>query len=98
MKNLSTFLPDVLHRIASDDDIALIFLKNLWPQIVGKEMGANSRPLRLVNRNLLVAVPSEVWQQELTALEATFASNINQYWRLSLVERIKFTVDSPDYA
>ena len=93
MENLDTFLPDFLRRIASDNDIALIFLKELWPQIVGKKMATNSRPLSLGKRKLLVAVPSEVWQNELTALEATFLSNINHYWRLSLVERIKFTLD-----
>lgn len=96
MKNLSTILPEVLQRIASDNDIALIFLKELWPQIVGKEMAANSRPLSLGKKKLLVAVPSEVWRHELTVLAATFLSNINHYWRLPLVERIKFTVNSSD--
>jgi predicted nucleic acid-binding Zn ribbon protein len=96
MKNLGAILPDFLRRIASDNDIALIFLTELWPQIVGKEMAANSRPLSLGRKKLRVTVPSEVWQSELTGLEATFVSNINNYWRLSLVERIQFTVDSFD--
>ncbi len=93
MDNLSTLLPDVLRRIASDSDIALIFLKELWPQIVGKEMAANSRPQNLRKKRLLVAVPSEVWEKELTGLESIFLNNINNYWRLSLVERIQFIVD-----
>ena len=92
MESLNTFLPDFLRRIASDNDIALIFLQELWPQIVGREMAANSRPLSLEKKRLLVAVPSEVWQNELTGLKPTFLSNINDYWQLSLVERIKFTV------
>ena len=96
MKNLRTFLPGLLRRIASDNDIALIFLTELWPQIVGKETAANSRPLSLGKKKLLVEVPSEVWQTELAGLEATFLSNINNYWRLSLVERIQFTVKSSD--
>ena len=94
MENLSAFLPDVLRRVASDNDIALIFLKELWPQMVGKEMAANSRPQNLQKKRLLVVVPSEVWEKELTGLEAIFLSNINNYWRLSLVERIQFIVES----
>jgi predicted nucleic acid-binding Zn ribbon protein len=94
MKNLSTFLPGFLRHIASDSGVALIFLQQLWPQIVGKELAANSRPLRLGKKKLLVAVPSEIWQNELTGLKPTFLSKINDYWQLSLVERITFTVET----
>ena len=94
MESLSTFLPGFLRRIASDNGIALIFLQELWPQIVGKEMAAHSRPLSLGKKTLLISVPSEVWQNELTELTSTLLGNINNYWQLSLVERITFTVDS----
>ncbi len=94
MESLSKFLPGFLRRIASDNGIALIFLQELWPQIVGKEMAAHSRPLSLGKKTLLISVPSEVWQNELTELTSTLLGNINNYWQLSLVERITFTVDS----
>ncbi|MEE8349698.1 MAG: DUF721 domain-containing protein [Acidobacteriota bacterium] len=93
MESFNTFLPDFLRQSASDNDIAIIFLAELWPQIVGAEMAANSRPLSLNGKSLLVAVPSEVWKNELTEFETTFLNNINRYWRLSLVEHIKFTVN-----
>ena len=96
MNNASTFLPDLLRRISSDDHVTIIFLKELWPQIVGEKMAINSRPLSLQKKELLVAVHSEAWKKELTGFEATLVSNINNYWRFPLVKRVQFTVGSSD--
>lgn len=92
MDSLGSVLSDLLHRIASDDETKLIFLNELWPQIVGKNLAVRSRPLALNNQTLLLAVPSEIWEKELTQLRPMLIHAVNKYWNFHLVEKIDFEV------
>ena len=96
MKSVGSVLPQFLDRIASDEEIALIFLSELWPQIVGKDLASKSRPLALKNQKLLMAVPSEIWVKELTQLRQMLVHAVNKYWNLRLIEKIDFEVRSTD--
>jgi hypothetical protein len=92
MKSVGSVLSHFLDRIASDEEIALIFLKELWPQTVGKDLASKSRPLALRDKRLLLAVPSEIWVKELTQLRQMLVHAVNQYWDLRLIEKIDFEV------
>ncbi|MDA2926177.1 DUF721 domain-containing protein [Acidobacteria bacterium AH-259-G07] len=88
MKSLGSLLSNFLHSIASNEEITLIFLNELWPEIVGKDLALNSRPLALKDKKLILAVPSEIWKKELLALRHMLIKAINEYWKLRLVEKI----------
>ena len=96
MKSAGSILSHFLDRIASDEKIALIFLNELWPQIVGKDLASKSRPLALKDQELLLAVPSEVWVKELGQLGQMLVHAVNKYWNLRLIEKINFEVRPTD--
>jgi len=94
MKSVGSALSHFLNRIASDEEIALIFLSELWPQIVGKDLASKSRPLVLRDKRLLLSVPSEIWAKELTQLGEMLVHAVNKHWDLNLIEKIDFEVRS----
>ncbi len=96
MKSVGSVLSHFLDRIASDEEIALIFLSELWPQIVGKDLASKSRPLVLRDKRLLLSVPSQIWAKELTQLREMLVHAVNKHWDLSLIEKIDFEVRSTD--
>jgi predicted nucleic acid-binding Zn ribbon protein len=103
MKGLLSLLPDFLQQAASNDEVALIFLRELWPSIVGQDLAAKTKPAFLRNRCLTLEAPNSVWCTELRELAPLFVDSINRYWNLQLVEKIrvrvhlgKVTTDSSD--
>ncbi len=92
MKGLVTLLPDFLRQAASSDEVALIFLRELWPGIVGQDLAAKTQPAFLRNRCLTLEVPNTVWCTELQGLAPLFVESINRYWKLRLVEKIRVRV------
>jgi len=96
VKSVGSVLSHFLDSIASDEEIALIFLSELWPQIVGKDLASKSHPLALRDKRLLLAVPSEIWVKELTQLRQMLVHAVNKYWSLGLIETIDFQVRATD--
>ncbi len=92
MKSVGSVLSHFLDRIASDEEIALVFLSELWPQIVGKDLASKSRPLALRDKRLLLSVPSEIWAKELAQLRKMLVHTVNKHWNLQLIEKIDFEV------
>lgn len=96
MKSINTLLSHFIDKIASDEKVALIFLDELWPQMVGEDLASKSRPRALRDKRLLLAVPSEVWVEELTQLRQMLVRAVNEYWNLQLIEKIEFEVHTAD--
>ena len=92
MENLGSVFSDLLRRIASDDETALIFLNELWPQVVGKDLALRSRPLALRNKRLRIAVGSKTWKKELMELHQMISHAVNKYWNCDLVHTVEFEV------
>lgn len=90
MQRLGAFFPEFLDHIASNEEICLIFLKQLWPDIVGKEVAQKTRPLAYRRKVLTLAVASPTWERELSDLGETLLKAINRFWNRRLVERIRF--------
>jgi hypothetical protein len=61
-----------------------------WPQVVGEEVAANSRPVRLRQGRLVVAVSSTMWAQTLQFMELTIATGLNDRLDMPLIEHIAF--------
>ena len=49
------FLP-WLQEVIRDEEVAVIFLKEFWPQIVGDQLAKSTAPLQLRKRTLEIGV------------------------------------------
>ena len=90
MEGISSFLPGLLREIVSNDETTLIFLDELWPRIVGKNLSLQCRPVRLKQKRLVIAVSNEVWKDELVGMRQMLIQTINQFWNVQLIEELKF--------
>ncbi len=96
MEDLGSVFSDLLRRIASDEETALIFLNELWPQIVGKDLAFRSCPLALKSKRLRIAVPSKIWKKELMELHQMMTHAVNKYWNCELVHTVEIEVRRMD--
>lgn len=92
MKGLVALLPDFIRQVASNEEAALAFLRELWPKMVGPDLAAKTEPSFLKNKCLTLDVPNAIWCSQLQDLAPLFVDSINRYWNLRLVERIRFRV------
>ena len=92
MEGIGSFLPDFLSEIVSNDETTLIFLDELWPQIVGRDLALRCRPVRLARKRLVVAVPTEIWKNELMEMRQMLIQAINRFWKVRLVEKVEFEI------
>jgi predicted nucleic acid-binding Zn ribbon protein len=92
MKQLGPLLAEFLQKAARDEEVALIFLKEFWPRIVGPELADHTRPLELRRRRLVLGVTGESWRRELLGVSGTMVQSINRFWNAVLVERISLEI------
>jgi hypothetical protein len=94
LESLISCVPEqFLRSIEADQEVVVIFLKELWPHIVGEELALNSEPSVLNEKALEVIVPSAVWASQLSGLRTLMIASINRFWGFQLVETIKLEVD-----
>ena len=85
------FLP-WLQEVLRDEEVAVIFLKEFWPQIVGDRMAKSTAPLRLRKRTLEIGVSGREWERVLREMARPLMSKVNAFWSRSLVYRLDFQV------
>lgn len=90
----SLFLP-WLQEVVQDEKVAVIFLREFWPRIVGAPLAASTDPLRLRGRTLEVGVPDSEWARELRSMTPALVSKVNAFWNRSLVRSLDFRVVPP---
>ena len=88
------FLPWVQEAIR-DEEVAVIFLKEFWPRIVGEELAKSTVPLRLRKRTLEIGVSGREWEQVLRGMTQPLMTKVNEFWDRSLVRRLDFQVVQP---
>ena len=67
-----------------------------WPEIVGEEVAAVSRPEKILGGKLLVVrVADAVWAQELSLQKHILLEKMQNAESGSLIEDIRFTIGSP---
>ena len=88
------FLP-WLQEAIRDEEVAVIFLKEFWPQIVGDRMAKSTAPLRLRKRTLEIGVSGREWERVLRDMARPLMSKVNEFWSRSLVYRLDFQVVHP---
>ena len=90
----SLFLP-WLQEIVRDEEVAVIFLREFWPRIVGAPLAATTDPLRLRGRILEIGVPDSEWLGVLRGMTPALISKVNGFWNRSLVRALDFRVHRP---
>ena len=90
----SLFLP-WLQEVVRDEKVAVIFLREFWPRIVGKPLAAATDPLRLRGRVLEIGVRDSEWEGVLRGMAPVLISKVNGFWNRSLVRRLDFRLRHP---
>ncbi len=92
MRPISSLFPGWLREVTRDDQVALVFLIELWPQIVGGGIAEQARPVALDKRILTLSVPSEAWGDELSDLGRTIVKRVNTFWSHPLIRKVECKV------
>lgn len=90
MQPIHIFLSSLLKEASKDPERTLIFLKELWPQIVGQEFSRKTQPTALSGNRLTLTVTDEAWLEEGRQLADTVRDSINRYWGTRLIEKLRF--------
>ena len=88
------FLP-WLQEVIRDKEVAVIFLKEFWPQIVGDRLAGSTAPLRLRRHTLEIGVSGREWERVLREMARPLMAKVNEFWSRSLVHRLDFRVVDP---
>ena len=86
---LAALLPDVLGRLGRDGQGSAA-LGALWPRVQGAVIGAQSRPVELVDGVLRVDVRGATWRATLQAQEAVLRERWNAAVASAPIRRIEF--------
>ncbi len=78
-----------------DEEVAVIFLKEFWPRIVGDQLATSTAPLRLRKRTLEIGVSGREWERVLQGMARPLMSKVNEFWIWSLVRRLDFQMVDP---
>lgn len=87
--SLASLLPDVLGRLVTDGG-GTGALGALWSRVQGAVIGAQSRPVELVEGVLRVDVRGATWRATLQAQEAVLRERWNAAVARAPVRRIEF--------
>lgn len=93
MEKAAEALQRFLDLVGEEEDRVLVFLKELWPRIVGSDLARHTSPEALSQGVLTVRVPSEVWKTQLLDVRSKMAGATNRYWNRTVVKEIQFRED-----
>ncbi len=92
MRPISSLFSGWVQEVTRDEQVALVFLIELWPQIVGDGLAEQARPVALDERVLTLSVPSEAWGSELSDLGKTIVKRVNDFWSHPLIRKVECKV------
>ena len=84
-----------VQEVTRDEEVAVIFLKEFWPQIVGDKLAKSTAPLRLRKRTLEIGVSGREWERVLQGMAQPLMAKVNEFWNRSLVRRLDLQVVDP---
>jgi predicted nucleic acid-binding Zn ribbon protein len=87
---LSALLPRLLGRLVHEGSAGTAALGALWPRVQGTVIGAQSRPVELVDGVLRVDVRGATWRATLQAQEGVLRERWNAAVASAPVQRIEF--------
>jgi len=93
--HIGTLMADALARLHRDGDSVLLNVCRRWDALAGPAIAANTRPVGLKDRLLLVEVFDNVWMQQLQFLKAELIARINDGLPEPWIEKIRFKIATP---
>ena len=84
-----------VQEVIQDEEVAVIFLKEFWPQIVGDQLAKSTALLRLRKHTLEIGVSGREWERVLQGMARLLMVKVNDFWSRSLVRRLNFQVVNP---
>ena len=93
---LGSLIPEVFKDMKLDVHAQVSQIASKWPEIVGPQLAANTRPAHLENKILAVFVSHPGWLFELRgAPTAEILSRLQAKFGKTLIQNVRFAVD-PD--
>jgi len=85
-------LADVLNTCRQKSRSDLSRVRQLWDSVVGAAIAANTRPVSLKKKQLVVIVTNSSWLHQLQFLKKQMIDEINRKMVTIMVEDIKFKI------
>ncbi len=96
MEKASESLQWFLDLVGEEEERILIFLKELWPKIVGSGLARHTAPEALSEGVLTVRVPPGVWRAQLLEVRPQMVAATNRYWNRAIVKEIQLREDDQE--
>ena len=84
-----------VQEMIRDEEVAVIFLKEFWSQIVWDQLAKSTAPLRLRKGTLEIGVSGPECKRVLQGMARPLMAKANEFWNRSLVRRLDFQVVDP---
>jgi predicted nucleic acid-binding Zn ribbon protein len=94
LQPISRILGKILPAYGLKTHLAEWSLKVKWLEIVGEQVAAHSRPIRLNFKHLLVMVDNPAWVQHLTFLKPELMEKLQRSMGKETITEIRFKVGS----
>lgn len=95
MKRVGPFFLPWMQEAIRDEEVAVIFLKEFWPRIVGDGLAKSTAPIRLWKHTLEIGVTGREWERALRGMRGPLIAKVNEFWSRPLVQRLGFRVVDP---
>ncbi len=77
LDSVASILSGIAHRFGLEAKILECRLRREWPDIVGEQIAANTRPDQIRFKKLYLSVHNSVWLQQLTFLKPVLIEKVN---------------------
>ena len=74
-----------------DSQLDLQVLQNLWPTLVGRELGAVTKVVALQGTTVVLNVPDQIWRRQLIRIKGQLLAKLNEPWASAFITEIAFT-------
>lgn len=77
MEQLFAAIPSIVNGLEPNEDVTNAMIFAAWNQVAGEQIRSHTKPLRVNDKRLVVAVVDETWRQNLEELAAQMLARLN---------------------
>lgn len=77
LDSIASILSGIAHRFGLETKMLEYRLRRRWPEIVGEQIAAHTRPEQIRFKKLYLSVHNSVWLQQLTYLKPVLLQKVN---------------------
>ena len=78
MEQLFSAIPSIVKGLEPNKDVTEAVVFAAWNQVAGEQIRSHTKPLRVNNKRLVIAVEDETWRQNLEALATQMLAKLNK--------------------